>query len=201
MKLRFLARLVALLATLMLTQAADRTNAWFSGMLTPVRVIPALPTNFIVVSASPDARESKEFNMYDGNIWAPERTARQFEFATEKKFSNAKDPLFFVQLSESVGQEPGGDSFTHEKDLEATFGKLGVKGVKVAKRKWGDYPVLSVTGERPDGSPVFAAWVGINSPDGWTIKIEFRVPKGKGHPTREEKQIWERFLTETKPVG
>jgi hypothetical protein len=55
------------------------------------------------------------------------------------------------------------------------------------------------TRERPDGSPVFVAWIGINSPDGWTILVDYRVPRGEGNPTKEEKKIWEKFLSGTKP--
>src|SRR5262249_7111544 len=116
MKLQSFTSLLVLLATTLMAQASDTTNNWFAGMLTPVRVIPALPTNFIVVSASPDAKTSKEFDMNEGNVWAPERTARQFEFNAEKKFSNTKDPMFYVHLSSEVGQEPGRDTFTNEKN-------------------------------------------------------------------------------------
>lgn len=200
MKHQSFTSLLVLLAATLLAQAADTTNNWFAGMLTPVRVVPALPTNFIVVSASPDAKTSKEFDMYEGNVWAPERTARQFEFSAEKKFSNTKDPMFYVQLSSDVGQEPGSDRFTNEKNIEANYTKAGLRKVQSAKTKWGSYPVLSLTGERPDGSPVFVTWLGINSRDGWTVFIDYRVPKGKEHPTKEERQIWETFLNETKPA-
>jgi hypothetical protein len=50
-----------------------------------------------------------------------------------------------------------------EKGIVRKFSAAGLKKVKSAKTKWGDYPVLSLTGERPDGSPVFVAWIGINS--------------------------------------
>jgi hypothetical protein len=200
MKFRLHIPLFALLTTAVLAHAADSTNAWFAGMLTPPRVIPALPTNFIVVSVSPDAKTSKEFDMYEGNVWAPERTARQFEFRAEKKFSNTQDPMFYVRLSSEVGQHPDSDTFTNEKNIESNSANAGLKKVKSAKTKWGDYPVLSLTGERPDGSPVFVAWLGINSRDGWTVLIDYRVPKGKGHPTKEERRIWERFLNDTKPA-
>ena len=126
-------------------------------MLTPPKIILALPTNFIVVSASPDARTTKAFDMSDGNIWAPEKTARQFEYGAEHKFSNAKEPMFLVHLSSEVAQYPGKNEFTIEKDLEASLSRMGMKNVKTRKVNWGKYPVLSVTGERPDGSPAFFA--------------------------------------------
>jgi hypothetical protein len=199
MNLRHHLCLAILLAFTPFSHAGDATNDWFAGMLHPPKVTPALPANFIVVSASPATKTTKAFDMSDGVFWAPERTARHFEFGADKKLSNAEDPLFFVHLSDSVGQMPGTDKFTIEKDLVANLTSSGTKKVKSSKSKWGDYPVLSVAGERPDGSPVFVAWVGINSPDGWAMLIDYRVPPQKGHPTVEEKKIWEKFLNETKP--
>jgi len=199
MNMRIYICFATLLALSSIAHAADATNSWFSGMLDPPKVSPALPTNFVAASASPGTKGTKDFDMYDGVIWSQERTVRQFEFGADGKFSNAKDPLFYVVLSDQVGQQPGGDTFTNEKNIVANYSAAGLKKVKSAKTKWGDYPVLSLTGERPDDSPVFVAWVGINSPDAWTILIDYRVPRGEGHPTKEERKIWERFLSETKP--
>ena len=193
---------LSLLGIVMFTaasKAGGQTNSWFPGMLHPPAVTVALPTNFVIVSASPATKETKQFDMYDGVIWSTPRTAHQFEFGADHKFSNAQEPIFWVHLSDNVGQKPGTDAFTNEKDLVVTLSGLGLKKVKSAKTKWGAYPVLSMTGERPDGSPAFAAWIGINSPDGWTILVDYRVPKGAGHPTKEETRIWETFLNNTKP--
>ena len=180
--------------------ADEPAPGWFEGMFHPPKVVVALPKNFIVTSASKDAKKSKEFNMYDGNIWAPQKTARQFEFLAETSFLKAKEPMFWVHLSEEVAQNPGTDDFTNEPNIVANWtSAFGFKKVKSAKTKWATYPVLSLTGERPDGSPFFVAWIGINSPDGWAIIVDYRVPKGEGHPTKEEREIWETFLKETKP--
>ena len=68
--------------------------------------------------------------MEDGVIWAPERTARQFEFGAEHKFEKAKNPMFFVRLSSEVGQFPGRDTFTNEKDIVRNYTAAGLKNVK-----------------------------------------------------------------------
>ena len=196
-------RLFCLLVSTLFTlssKAGEQKPGCFEGMLHPPNVTVALPTNFVVVSASPAAKATKQFDMYEGNIWAPEKTARQFEFGAEHKFTNATEPMFFVHLSDSVAQNPGKDTFTIEKDLVKNFASAGVRNVQSKKTKWGDYPVLSLTGERPNGSAVFIAWIGINSPDGWTIFVDYRVPTGKSHPSAEEKKIWEAFLRNTKPA-
>ncbi|HSH93891.1 MAG TPA: hypothetical protein VK968_07080 [Roseimicrobium sp.] len=193
---------ICILAFIVITticNAAETTNAWFAGMLHPPKIKLALPPDFIVVSASPDAKTTKEFDMYMGNIWAVEKTARQFEYGADRKVSNTKDPLFYVVLSDQVAQIPGTDSFVNEANIVRALKAVGAKKMKSTKTKWGKYPVMSVTGERPDGSPIFSAWIGINSPDGWAILIDYRVPKGPGHPTKEEVKIWETFLKETKP--
>lgn len=198
MNIRPLLLLCALFASALASRADDAvTNQWFGGMLNPPGVVPVLPTNFVVVSASPESRSTKRFNMNDGNIWAPVRTARQFEYGAETKFSKAQEPMFLVHLSSQVAQYPGKGKFTIEKDLAKNVGSLGLKNAKTKKSKWGKYPVLSLTGERPNGTPVFIAWIGINSPDGWTILVDYRVPIGPGHPTVEEQQIWDDFLNLT----
>jgi len=198
MNIRLSLYLLVLLAFAPLAQAAGQTNAWFSGMRNPPKVTLALPTNYIVVSASAETKTTKQFNMEDGVVWAPERTARRFEFGADRKFKNLKDPMFFAALSAEVAQQPGGDTFTNEKNIVANYSGAGLKNVKSTKTKWGSYPVLTLTGDRPDGSPIFVAWVGINSPEGWTILVDYRLPSGKGHPSDEEKKIWDNFLNQTK---
>lgn len=186
------------LGALSLARANQTTQPWFAGMTTPPKVNIALPADFIVVSASPDARTTKAFDMYNGNIWAPPVTAKQFEYGASTKLNETQTPLFFVHLSEEVGQQPGTDTFNNERNLDSNYRAAGLKNVKSAKTKWGPYPVLSLTGDRPDGVPFFIAWIGINSPEGWAIVIDYRVPRGKGHPTDEERQIWNRLLSETR---
>ena len=165
----------------------------------PLTITPALPANYIVVSIWPETKRTREFNMEEGVIWAPERTARHFEFGADKTLANAKDPMFYVRLSETVSQMPGTDKFKGEERMVAALTSSGVKNVKSSKTKWGHYPVLALTGQAKSGVAMFTAFLGINSPDGWVIAINYRVPTAKGHPTDEEKKIWERFLNETKP--
>lgn len=143
--------------------------------------------------------QEKEFNMYDGVVWGPARTAKKVEFAaTTIKQDQIEDAIFYVHLSSEVGQIPGTDTFTNEKDIVEAWTSLGMKHVKITKTKWGDYPVLAATGERPDGSTFYVAWVGINV-ESWALIIDYRYPKKKGHPSDDEKKIWETFLTKTKP--
>src|SRR5438093_13352018 len=77
---------------------ADTTNSWFPGALNP-KITPALPTNFVIVSASPGAKGTKEMDVLEGVIWAPERTARQFEFGGDGKLNGANEPLFHVAIT------------------------------------------------------------------------------------------------------
>ena len=187
-----------ILSTLGPLSHAAETNSWFPGALS-LKMTPALPTNYTVVSANPAAKGTKEMNILDGVIWAPERTARQFEFGGSGKLNEAKEPLFHVAITPLVRQIAGTQQLTNEKDLEAKSKASGLKNVKVGKIKWGSYPVLSMTFENPlDRATMFVAWVGANTPEEWTILINYRVPQGKGSPTKEELRIWDKFLSETK---
>jgi hypothetical protein len=166
---------------------------WFPGMLHPPHVTLKLPADFTLVSASP----GDEWNMYDGVIWAPTRSAAIYAHLKEKKFEKLQDPLIFVHLSSDVAQMEGTDNFTVEKDLDAMVKATGVRKSATDKHRWGKYPVLEWTGERPNGHPIYAAWVGINSPDGWTIFIDYRVPAGEGHPTEAERAVWTNLMKDT----
>ena len=189
--------LMVLMALTSVSRAAE-TKPWFPGALS-LKITPALPTNYLIVSANPMAKGTDNMDILDGVIWAPERTARQFDFGGSGKLNEAKEPLFHVAVTPLVRQKAGTDEFTNEKDLAAKTKAAGVKKVKVTKTKWGTYPVLSMTFENPlDGATMFAAWVGANSTAEWTVLINYRVPQGKEHPTKEEMKIWERFLKETK---
>lgn len=197
MKLRLQLCSTILLASTALSQAAD-SSRWFPGAL-DLNISPALPTNYVVVSANPAAKDTGEMDILDGVIWAPERTARQFDFGGNGRLNEAKDPLFHVVVTPLVRQLAGTTQFSNEKDLEANSKASGLKKVKTAKTKWGDYPVLSMTFENPlDGATMFVAWVGANTPEEWTVLINYRVPQGKKHPTKEEIRIWETFLRDTK---
>ena len=59
--------------------------------------------------------------------------------------------------------------------------------------------MLTFTGQARSGVAMFTAFLGTNSPEGWVIAINYRVPTAAGHPTSEEAKIWERFVNETKP--
>ena len=196
MNIRFHIWLVVLIALAPLSHAAE-TNSWFPGALS-LKLTPALPTNYMVVSANPAAKGTKEMDILDGVIWSPERTAHQFEFGGNGKLNEATEPLFHVAITPLVTQRAGTEQFTNEKALEAKSKAAGLTNVRISKTKWGNYPVLSMTFENPlDGARMFVAWVGANLPEEWTALINYRVPQGKGHPTKEELKVWERFLSET----
>ena len=194
-----LSTLLTLFLATSLAYAGDKKPSWFEGMQNPPRVTPALPPYFIVVSIWPETKTTKEFNMEEGVIWAPEDTARHFEFGADTAIANAKEPLFYARLSATVTQIPKSDKFSAEDSMAARLTSSGVRNVNTRKTKWGNYPVLVLTGDAPEGLSMFTAFVGINSPDGWVIVINYRVPSGKGHPTESEKAIWDRFINETKP--
>jgi hypothetical protein len=63
--------------------AADRKPSWFDGMYRQPAITLAVPAKYIIVSLSPETKKTKVFHMDDGVLWAPERTARHFEFRAD----------------------------------------------------------------------------------------------------------------------
>jgi hypothetical protein len=168
------------------------SHPWFRGMLNPPRVNLALPADFTCVSYSPKG----DWNMHDGVIWSDPATARAFERRRQKDLSRIDKPLIYARLSAEVAHKPGTDTFTNEQ-IDQQMRAIGFRDVNKQKLRWGPYPVLAVTGTRPDGTPFYAAWVGTNTPEGWTIMLDYRVPRGAGHPTAAESDIWNRLMRET----
>jgi hypothetical protein len=155
----------------------------------------SLPHGFTVVSLN----RQGEWNMYDGVLWGPADVA---EALTSRKVTDLRHitkPLFWVHLSSEVAQNPGTDTFTNEPDVETVMANLGLRDVKKRKDHWGSYPVLSVTGIRADGLPFHIAWIGLNTPDGWTLAVDYRVPAAGNVTDDNTAGIWRSFLEDTQP--
>src|SRR3954470_23382414 len=103
-----------------------QTNSWFPGALN-LKIAPALPTNYMIVSANPAAKGTKEMDILDGVIWSTARTAQQFDFGGNGKLNEATEPLFHVAVTPLVMQKAGTEQFTNEKDLEAKSKTAGLK--------------------------------------------------------------------------
>lgn len=160
------------------------------GMLSPPLLTFALPADFV---ATPFGAEA---DMYRGVLWGTKESAAKVKKAAS--FAAADSAFFMIRLSSDVGQEEDG-TFSHEKGLEKTLESMGMKEVKTRKLKWGDYPVLTMTALRPDGTRALSAWVGINR-GSWVLFCDFQTGRGPGHPTDKEMAIWNDFLEKTKPV-
>lgn len=73
---------------------------------------------------------------------------------------------------------------------------MGVRNPRVMKMQWGSYPVIAVEGVRPDRTPMFAAWVGLNSPQGTTVFMQLFQPKN----SKNSRAFWYNFLRQTKQL-
>jgi hypothetical protein len=166
-------------------------------MLDPPLVDLALPQGFTIASLS----KKGDWNMYDGVIWSDTETAQHFAGLATKNLTGITKPLFWVHLSDNVAQKPGTDTFTNEANLVAATSAMGMRDVHKETSHWGKYPVLSLTGKRPDGMPFYMAWIGLNNANGWAIDVDYRVPQGVPHPTPQESLIWAQFLMDTKSHG
>ena len=161
------------------------------GMLSPPLLTFTLPSDFV---ATPFGAEA---DMYRGVLWGTKETAAKVKKAAS--FAAANSAFFMIRLSSDVGLEEDG-TFSHEKGLEKTLESMGMKEVKTRKLKWGDYPVLTMTAIRPDGTRAFTAWMGINR-GSWVLFYDFQTGRGPGHPTEKELAIWNDFLEKPKPVS
>lgn len=137
--------------------------------------------------------------MYSGVIWSEPGTAEPFAHGKTADLSRIAKPLFWVHLSSEVGQNPGTDTFSNEAGLKEAMVDFGFHDVDILKYQWGAYPVLSATGTRPNGSPFFVAWVGINTPEGWALIIDYRVPRSEDYSPKDAAAIWRNFLEHTRP--
>ena len=179
-----------------LAMGQEYTN-WFPSIRDPPKVSLKLPSEFRVFSATPQNVDGDELDMTYGVFWCDAQTGSQYERQKTSSFKKLKAPLFFVRLSSDVGQEPGTDTFTCESQLEGAAKTMSFRKSKSEKRSWGTYPLLIWTGERADGTEFHSMWIGLNTPDGWTILVDYRTPLDPKNEVTEYERIWTEFVQES----
>lgn len=83
--------------------------------------------------------------------------------------------------------------------IENVIPKINLKHVKVQFLNWGSYPVVAMENKHQNETNIFA-WVGLNAPGGETLLINYLFTNGKKHPTKEERELWDKLMTETKEL-
>lgn len=156
-------------------------------LLSPLAVDPGIPADFIALSPN------GILDPYDFIYWGPKDVLKAYF----ENPSSLKVPLIRVKLSGCVAQT-GPNSFN--KSFMEYLKKMkqeDPKGFDSIETQWGDYPVIAIRSIL-EGQLNFTAWVGLNDPEGkWTLVFGLVYPDKKGHPTKKDRQLWERLLTKT----
>lgn len=158
-------------------------------LLTPLAVTPALPADFIALGANgqPD--------LCEWVYWGPKEILEAY-FKDEKTLSQ---PIIRVILSANVIQT-GPNHFTGQgEEFKAKVSSLGAKNFSEKHLKWGTYPIYATKIDFPE-KQTHSAWIGLNSPEGWTLFAELVYPE-KNQPAEQSLAFWNHFLNNTKPLS
>ncbi len=155
------------------------------------KIIPAvelaLPKNFI---------GSKSRNTEDDRVYWGSMNALTSFFLSHTVKKN--QPIISVKISTNTKQKELSEE-NIKYFIDMILPKINLKHVKVQFLKWGSYPVVAMENKHQNETIMYA-WVGLNAPDGETLLINYLFPNGKKHPTKEERALWNKFLTETKEL-
>jgi hypothetical protein len=173
------------------TVARPATNV-ITGLVQRFPVSIALPKDFVVLPLHDDVPD-----LDGGLLWGERSVLEKFKADPKLDARKLAGPVFVVTISSGVMQS-GRDKFTVEDVLKEQLKAGGVKDVVVKKTKWGEFPVLHFRGVRTDGRVATGAWVGFNSPDGFTMFFDFRSRSADGKIPKEDEKIWDTFLMKTK---
>ncbi|MBS0622016.1 MAG: hypothetical protein JSR80_03545 [Verrucomicrobia bacterium] len=158
-------------------------------LLCPLAVNPGIPADFIALSPQ------GTLDAYDWIYWGPKDVLKAY-------FNNPtslQEPVLRVKLSANVAQI-GPNSFSN-KEFHEMLKREDPEGFAAIETQWGEYPVLAIRDQR-EGRLMFIAWVGLNDPEaGWTLIFNLVYPDKKGHPNKEDRQLWESLIMKTTPIS
>lgn len=143
-------------------------------------VSPALPPNY----------HAREWSPTEQVIWGTEEDLAKIP-GTPEGFGNLSE-LLVLGHSGDVAQI-GPQEFSCEPHLPQLVEAIGLQNFKSEKLQWGDYPVLAIEGELPDGRTFRVCWIGLNSPYGLAICVQHYHPEGANLSS----QVWSDFLHQT----
>jgi hypothetical protein len=174
---------------ILLANEQPRILELLPGLLAPLAIEPAIPANFTAMS--PTGALDPAGWIY----WGPEASLKTY-FQNPKLL---KEPLLSVSLSGNVKQTSPDGFGPEAKQALDMMKAIDPKGFTSFKTNWGPYPVQAVKVQM-EGHTLMMAWVGLNSPEGWTLLFNFVYPDQKGRPDKKDMVLWENFLKNTKPL-
>jgi hypothetical protein len=154
-------------------------------------VDPGIPADFIALSPR------GTLDPYDWIYWGPKDVLKAYF----ENPASLKTPVLRVKLSANVAQT-GPNSFNNEDSIQSfkMLKKEDPTGFASIETQWGNYPILAIRTKMED-QLIFMAWVGLNDPEaGWTLMFNLVYPDKKGHPNKEDRQLWESLIMKTIPL-
>lgn len=127
------------------------------------------------------------------SIWGTEEDIEAYN-----NESSIKSPIFLFDFSTGIVQTgPNSLSDSSEDDLK----EFGLKEIKLSKLMWGTYPVSTLEAIDQNESKLRAAWVGLNSPEGYVVsfilvepdKLDDKEILGSVNPS----ELWDNFIKNT----
>lgn len=152
----------------------------------PLNIEPAIPANFVALSPS------GKLDINEWTFWGPEDVVNIY-------LKNAHDlskPIIGLKIGTITQKEIENPN---RAEFIKNLANLGVSNFRDVSVRWGNYPVYAVAGDVADQS-IFIAWVGLNDPEGRTIKFQLLYPEKNRRPGPEDAKLWEDFLNNTKEI-
>lgn len=162
-------------------------SLWPSDYVARLAIEPAIPQDFVMKKLPQDA--------YPGYFaWGPKEFLDTCDF---KDLDHIPHSLLCFNASLDAAQT-GPTTFSDADALEDAFKQVGAEGVSRHTYMWGNYPVLQIGGTN-HGKYLFSAWIGTNYCSN-VIRARLLYPSMEGRPNKEDIQLWETFLSQTKPL-
>lgn len=157
------------------------------GLISPLAVEPAIPSDFEVLSFEkvPDISAP----LYWGN--------RGIVLGFMDDPTSLKEPIIGVKLSGNLQHKAGTMVFTGEKEMLKEMKSHGYKVVKTRKLTWSIFPVWVVQLQTPKNRLLHLAWVGLNAPRGSVLMFQLIYPETWDQKKAQNIELWETFLNKT----
>lgn len=134
---------------------------------------------------------NEKLDLYDWIYWGPHDVLKSY-FKNEKSL---KEPVIRVKLGHATQNEIFKKS-NFIQDLKAS----GLKKVQITNSAWGEYPVKAIQGEI-NKENLYICMVGLNTPEGWTLKFQLIFPSTFGIASKNDLQLWQNFISNTKQLS
>jgi hypothetical protein len=155
-------------------------------LLVPLAIEPDIPDNFVAMSPK------GKLDVFDWTYWGPKKVLEKY-FKDENSLSQSIIRVKLGLASQEEVEHP--DRQFLRKDYESNgldFGDLQLK--------WGNYPIYALRGFGEDIS-FYQAFVGLNDPEGTTLKFELVYPSKRKKPSKKDIKLWEKFLINSKQLS